>query len=237
MRSVSQKWFCLHTTTTPIKDLSGNDIPADNYVFIKNANNQTFYITQESAEGGIKYKAVTTDSGEYGFSDKERQSGQCYHHRTKSDGEDQFNRIIAASKSGSGKNQDKILVVDQQASEGNNTLVIGGGSSVFRSATVIDFATNQDANATGGEKRWRIDSSGNLRPYTDNTYSIGYASWRPAQVYSATGSISTSDRTHKQDETILSDAEKGLPESCSGISVGSVSEMQCPAKGTQPDGM
>ncbi|HDZ8225551.1 TPA: hypothetical protein RUT47_005158, partial [Escherichia coli] len=52
MRSVSQKWFCLHTTTTPIKDLSGNDIPADNYVFIKNANNQTFYITQESAEGG-----------------------------------------------------------------------------------------------------------------------------------------------------------------------------------------
>ncbi|EGM8291684.1 TPA: hypothetical protein QID90_005308, partial [Escherichia coli] len=67
MRSVSQKWFCLHTTTTPIKDLSGNDIPADNYVFIKNANNQTFYITQESAEGGIKYKAVTTDSGEYGF--------------------------------------------------------------------------------------------------------------------------------------------------------------------------
>ncbi|WP_204270335.1 hypothetical protein, partial [Klebsiella aerogenes] len=65
--SVSQKWFCLHTTTTPIKDLSGNDIPADNYVFIKNANNQTFYITQESAEGGIKYKAVTTDSGEYGF--------------------------------------------------------------------------------------------------------------------------------------------------------------------------
>ncbi|ENP6884278.1 hypothetical protein ACD489_005391, partial [Escherichia coli] len=203
------KWFCLHTTTTPIKDLSGNDIPADNYVFIKNANNQTFYITQESAEGGIKYKAVTTDSGEYGF---QRQREAIWSNvitiAQKSDGEDQFNRIIAASKSGSGKNQDKILVVDQQASEGNNTLVIGGGSSVFRSATVIDFATNQDANATGGEKRWRIDSSGNLRPYTDNTYSIGYASWRPAQVYSATGSISTSDRTHKQDETILSDAEK-----------------------------
>ncbi|ELL7319459.1 tail fiber domain-containing protein [Escherichia coli] len=209
MRSVSQKWFCLHTTTTPIKDLSGNDIPADNYVFIKNANNQTFYITQESAEGGIKYKAVTTDSGEYGF---QRQREAIWSNvitiAQKSDGEDQFNRIVAASKSGSGNNQDKILVVDQQASEGNNTLVIGGASSVFRSATVIDFATNQDANATGGEKRWRIDSSGNLRPYTDNTYSIGYASWRPAQVYSATGSISTSDRTRKQDETILSDAEK-----------------------------
>lgn len=212
MQSVSQKWFCLHTTTTPVKDLSGADIPTDTYVFIKNANNQTFYISHESGEGGIKYKAATSPTtGEFVFvRQREATWSSSLTLAQKTDGEDQVNRITAASKVGAAKNEDKILVLDQQSIEGSSVLVVGGGSTVHRSTQVIDFATNPDANAVGGTKRWRIDSAGNLRPYADNTYSIGYANFRPKEVFAATSSISTSDRTHKQDETALSAAEKRI---------------------------
>ncbi|WP_313667858.1 phage tail protein [Atlantibacter sp.] len=219
MQNTSQKNFEISTSSTPIKDIAGTDIPTSTLVKIKNVNNRTFHVAYEREEGGIRYTIGTSDSsGEFVFiRQREATWSNVLTLANKKKGEDQYNRILAASKTGADSNADKILVIDQQSVDGSNILVIGGGSSIFKSANLIDFATNPDANATGGIKRWRIDTLGNFRPYEDNLYSLGQASARPKEVFSATSAISTSDRNYKDDIVILSDAEKRIGKKLLGM--------------------
>lgn len=51
---------------------------------------------------------------------------------------------------------------------------------------------------TNNIERGGFDSSGNFRPQTDNAYSNGSGALRWSVVYSATGSINTSDENYKQ---------------------------------------
>jgi hypothetical protein len=77
-------------------------------------------------------------------------------------------------------------------------------------------ATNIAAIATNGSERWRIDASGNvgigttspqttlqvagvISPATNNTYTLGNATYRFTEVYATNGVINTSDRREKKD--------------------------------------
>uniref|UniRef100_A0A7D5G6L8 Tail fiber protein n=1 Tax=Escherichia virus LS2 TaxID=2743776 RepID=A0A7D5G6L8_9CAUD len=91
---------------------------------------------------------------------------------------------------------EQILVLDQQSSASAHSLILGGGSSVFKSATSISFATNPSPETVGGTIRWRIDNT-SLRPYTDNAYNLGGPALRVAQVFAAIGTINTSDSREK----------------------------------------
>ena len=57
---------------------------------------------------------------------------------------------------------------------------------------------------TGG---FVLDSTG-IRPFTDNTYRNGNASWRWTEIFAVTGTINTSDASQKQQVRELSDAEQ-----------------------------
>ena len=57
----------------------------------------------------------------------------------------------------------------------------------------------------------------NLRPRSDNAYTIGSAAYRWSVVYAASGTINTSDETLKQDIRLLSEAEKRVAVKCKGL--------------------
>lgn len=61
---------------------------------------------------------------------------------------------------------------------------------------------------TSKEWRWTVDVDGLLKPYLDNSYSLGSAEKRVSQVYSATGTINTSDEREKQQFRSQTEREK-----------------------------
>mgnify|MGYP001024026940 CR=1 FL=1 len=79
-----------------------------------------------------------------------------------------------------------------------------GGDDTFyqmnRMNAGIIFGTN-DIN------RWQIASNGHFYPQTDNVYSFGASGARPSVLWSATGTISTSDEREKKWRGALSEAE------------------------------
>lgn len=98
-----------------------------------------------------------------------------------------------------------ILVVDAQSNSVNNDLRLGGGSTLYRSCTQIRLFTAPDI-ASASVERWQITAAGVLRPFADNTYSLGLASARPTQLFAATATIGTSDERVKSGIGRISDA-------------------------------
>lgn len=56
--------------------------------------------------------------------------------------------------------------------------------------------------------RWRMEGAGHLRPSTDNAVSLGAPSYRTSVIYSATGTINTSDAREKSALRSLTPAEQ-----------------------------
>ncbi len=77
------------------------------------------------------------------------------------------------------------------------------------SSGFLDYSHSSDSLTfgVGGISRWRIENTGSLIPQSDNTQSVGRAAFRPSVYYAGTGSINTSNETHKIREEIL-EAEK-----------------------------
>ena len=84
------------------------------------------------------------------------------------------------------------------------------------------FSTTADG-ASSSTERMRINSSGaveifdNIRPWTDNSTSLGTASKRWSVVYAATGTINTSDANQKQDIEDLDAAELSVATAIKGL--------------------
>jgi len=67
----------------------------------------------------------------------------------------------------------------------------------------VGFAIVQEENLpfliyTNNTGRFRITAAGHVEPITDNTYNLGTASFRWKEVFSAIGTINTSDRREKK---------------------------------------
>jgi len=74
----------------------------------------------------------------------------------------------------------------------------GSSNGIFGSGIVF---------GSSGNDRWGITSVGDFVPASDNSYSIGSASRRASVVFSATGSINTSDARDKTSLKVLSERE------------------------------
>lgn len=98
---------------------------------------------------------------------------------------------------------------DLDIQAGNVTLTnasfikVGGGSGLLLQYDGSHSYIRTEAGSgnlnlgASGTNRWMINTSGAFMPNTDNVYSLGLASFRTSVVYSATGSINTSDRDAK----------------------------------------
>lgn len=63
----------------------------------------------------------------------------------------------------------------------------------------LDLATRRSTDVgVGATARWRLTSLGVLRPSIDNAYALGAASSRVSEIFSASGTINTSDERLKQ---------------------------------------
>lgn len=73
-------------------------------------------------------------------------------------------------------------------------------------ATEISFETT-GVGSTTRSGRWIIGASGNLAPFTDNSYSLGTAALRATALYAVNGTIQTSDARLKSSVRPFTDAE------------------------------
>lgn len=89
-----------------------------------------------------------------------------------------------------------------------------GAAGVGAPATLV---FGQQVNNTTWREVTFIDTSGNLIPAIDNTFSLGSSGNRWSVVYAATGSINTSDEREKQDIKDLSDAERQVAIAIKGL--------------------
>jgi hypothetical protein len=66
------------------------------------------------------------------------------------------------------------------------SILIGGGTGLGNSATIIEFYTAADNVTLTGTSRWNINSAGNFLASTDNTYDIGASgASRPKDIFAA----------------------------------------------------
>lgn len=68
-------------------------------------------------------------------------------------------------------------------------LGVGGATVTVDNAGFVDIS--------GSGSGWRVDSTGNLRPLTDNLVSLGTGAFRPTEIYAVAGAINTSDKREK----------------------------------------
>lgn len=80
------------------------------------------------------------------------------------------------------------------------------GTIKFPGSANGSFGTGVSLGSQGID-RWGVTGPGALAPATDNTYSFGSPSLRCSVVYSATGSINTSDAREKTNVSQLSENE------------------------------
>lgn len=204
LQRANQKLFNFYTGTVAITDIAGAALPERTYVEIMNANNQTFFVNYYSADSAICYIIATNSSGEFVFV-RQRPSVWASNINIQQNSDlnvNQLNRITAASYAGATSNAQKILIVDQQATSSANGLVLGGGSTAFRSATTLDVMLNSDPTALGGTLQWRFYVGG-LRPGADNTMNFGQAAFRIKDSYFANAPTISSDGTLKTEPAAL----------------------------------
>lgn len=73
--------------------------------------------------------------------------------------------------------------------------------------TELVFSTMDNTSVSTPTNRWRVLDTGHFIPHTSNAYDVGSPTNLTRAIYSANGSIQTSDRTRKTKETEYSPAE------------------------------
>lgn len=206
MRLAGQKTVMIYTSSTPLKDLNGVALPENTAVRLESYNNLTFKATFTSSLNK-REQWITFSEANYLVSlpiavgtSRVQLDGAISDTVKKG-------RLISNVIGGNPElDSDQILVLDQQSNSSNglNPLIIGGGSSLYRSASTISFATNPVGVAPGGTIRWRIDET-SLLPYADDTYSVGNPTNRLSVIYATAGTINTSDGTKKTSPLPITD--------------------------------
>lgn len=105
------------------------------------------------------------------------------------------------------------LVLQAYCYDGSNTNCMGlirfqtnGTPSTGSTPGIFIVSTSSSGSSTPTD-RWALNSNGTLYPLTDNTYSLGGSGFRTSSLWSANGTIQTSDGSQKAG---LADATLGL---------------------------
>lgn len=206
MQYAGQKKVMIYTSSTPLLDLNGVAIPSATTVTLTTLNNFTFDIETTSTEKVKRYRIRFVDNDYIQELALGHESRFIRIAGTDDAGTLTFNRILGRTRGNTADvDANQILIIDQQNnSAGASTLTIGGGSSVYRSTTAIQFATNPTMTATGGTIRWRMDDV-TFRPFADNLYWLGTAGNRVKEIFAAIGAINTSDGREKTEPLDITD--------------------------------
>lgn len=207
MQYSGQKKVEIYTASTPLNDLNGVSIPIGTKVVITTLNNLTFDIETTSIDRVKTYRASFNNPGYTADLALGCETRMIRLNGSDDTGTVTFNRIVGRTRGNTAEvDANQILILDQQNnSSALSVLTIGGGSGLYRSASLINFATNPSMTGLGGTTRWRMDET-SLRPFADNAYSLGNGSLRPTIIYAATGTINTSDAREKTDPLPIDDA-------------------------------
>lgn len=132
-------------------------------------------------------------------------------------GTDEKSRKIAGARSNVAGTAPDTFIEASGAKVGTTdtdggTLYLGSGVATGAGKSGIIFRTAK-AGTTGttdnaAQDRWGVYNTGMLYPVLDNTYAIGQAGNRIKELWSANGTIQTSDRREKTGIRKLSDAER-----------------------------
>lgn len=111
------------------------------------------------------------------------------------------------------------------ANNGLSTFSGAGGATAWSLNLKYNTATNGVLVGSPGVSQFQVSSNGGTplfvvdgtvasRPGADNTYNLGTAIYRWANVYAGTGTINTSDERTKEQIRPLEDAEKAVATKC-----------------------
>lgn len=193
-------WYSSAVTITP---LPGITIPSSMLVEMSNANNLTFIVQiTGSAAGTTSYSVNYNESTLVYTVTKLGTDAASLRVGTGGEGADSLGRLLFPHKV---SGEEDVLVFSAASTSANNSVTIGGSSSLFNAATILDFYTAPNQTTLTGTHRLRIDSAGNVRPGVDNTQPLGISAVRWSVVYAGTGTINTSDADEKTPPLPISD--------------------------------
>lgn len=189
-------------------DVDGTKIPNGLTVNIKNRTNVKYIVSVF----GDNLNLLNNFTATYNPSSKTYSKEQLFlKFNGNVSGTARLCRLLAGTLgTDSGSSHSAALALDWQDSPGidRQLLLIGGGSSLFASATEIRFMLNSNySGAADYSGSWEIKST-SFNPRTDNKVSIGTASLRPSEIFSNSGVINTSDERLKQQFRSLDVREK-----------------------------
>ena len=192
-------WYSSAVTITP---LPGITIPSSMLVEISNANNLTFIVQITGVASATSYSVYYKESTLDYTVTKLGTDAASLRVGTGGEGVDSLGRLLFPHKV---SGEEDVQVFSASSTSANNSVIIGGGSSMFNTATILDFYTAPNQTTLTGTNRLRIDSTGNVRPGVDNTQPLGISSVRWSVVYAGTGTINTSDADEKTPPLTISD--------------------------------
>lgn len=94
--------------------------------------------------------------------------------------------------------EEPMAVYVATSSSTNNSVDIGGGTSLFNAATLITVSTAANNTTTTGTQRWQWDSGGHYLPVANDSYNLGGSSLGIANVFLAktiTAALTTGAQT------------------------------------------
>lgn len=104
----------------------------------------------------------------------------------------------------------------------SNERQLGGGIRIGKTnATDGNFSFNLEFwarnNGADANKKGQFTDTGVFEPGTDNTQTLGSASFRWSEVFAGIGTINTSDAREKQQVRSITEAEENVAKKCKGL--------------------
>ena len=188
------------TASVSLATIDPIELPTYSFVSVKNCNNAAARIDVVGAynRGAATYYCSKTTSGWTAYQSKP--IGQEVILDAKQAGT--WSRVIGRLYDGSGEYVNLLSALPY--ANGTMSVYFGGGSSVLRTATWLNFFTAAsssapDATAKGGKNVLRIAGTYVSPSLSDESVSLGQANMPWKDLYVATGAISTSDERLKRD--------------------------------------
>jgi len=128
-----------------------------------------------------------------------------------------FATIATDSSAGADQNVGQFVAISRDNSgPGSGSK---GGLKVFLNSNLSDsYLTLSTSDTSNNDvERIRVTSTGILRPATDDTVSLGTASYKWSEVFAGAGAINTSDINEKQDIEVISEAEAKVASSVKSL--------------------
>jgi len=158
MYSMEVRQVSFYGSGTPVLDLNGVPFAGGELVTIQSTNNSTFLITVNLATvaGGPRYIRVTGAPGARVQTTMFPQPmlGGVRFGNTEADATNKINYLLSKHYTNAEKD---FAALNVQCTAGNNSVIYGGGSSLYNAATRHQWFTATNTTTSTGTERMRLD--------------------------------------------------------------------------------